>query len=277
MKNNNAIVFLLNAQLKDIHNFRQSISLLYNNYLVKYPDCDIICFHEGNFPQEEIKILQDTFPLPLIFQELSFKLPDYNADILNEIPEFVTHPLFPEAKGFGMGYRHMCRFYAGEIFKQDILQNYKYVWRLDTDSFILEPITSDPFIDMSSGDSIYGYINIQHDHPEMVKGLWELAAEYFQHEPSDIFDSTNRETHFRRVYYTNFEIFDMSWFRQNAYQNFYNYIDQNAGIYKYRWGDHAIRYLALHGLNVQHKCLFFKDIVYHHGERYHNRHLVNNF
>ena len=275
-KNKNAIVFLLNAANKDINNFRQSLPLLHHHYLAKH-NCEVICFYEKNFPKEEIEFLTDNSPAPLIFQEVDFKMPNYAKDLLESIPDFVPHPLFPQVPGFPMGYRHMCRFYAGEIFKQELLDDYEYVWRLDTDSFILQAIEGNVFEDMSNANAVYGYINIQHDHPKMVKGLWELAATYFKPSSSSIFTPEAREKHFQRVFYTNFEIYNMKWFKGAAYQDFYNHIDNSAGIYKYRWGDHAIRYLGLHGLGAKDKCLFFKDIVYQHGEVYHNRRIVNNF
>ena len=48
MKSKNAIVYLLNDNEKDKHNFRSSIGLLIKNYLNNFP-CDVVCFHEKGF------------------------------------------------------------------------------------------------------------------------------------------------------------------------------------------------------------------------------------
>lgn len=130
---------------------------------------------------------------------------------------------------------------------------------------------------MNRNKAIYGYINIQHDHPAVIKDLWEISEKYFRKiNKSKIFDET-KDFHYRRVFYTNFEILDLQWFKSNEYQSFYNYLDATGGIYMHRWGDHIIRYIALNSLESKDKFLFFKDIVYQHGEIYHNREIINTY
>lgn len=271
---NNCIVILLNNNEKDISFFKKSFPFLNENYIKNNP-CDIILFHEKDFPKEEINLIKE-YKNDVIFHELSFNLPDYSEDTLKQIPTFYPHPDFPAALGFSIGYRHMCRFFAGEIFKLEILKKYKYVWRLDTDSFIVEPVNYNVFDKMKEKKSIYGYINIQNDHIKMVEKLWETCESYFSGlSKNNIFQ--NKESHFRKVFYTNFEIFDMDWFRSQDYQNFYKYIDETAGIYKHRWGDHVLRYIALNCLASKSDFLFFDDIKYFHSEMYHNREFYDNF
>lgn len=277
MNNKNAIVYLLNNNEKDKNNFRSSIGLLIKNYLNKFP-CDVICFHEKDFDKNEIKLIQDNVKIDIFFEEIEFNLPDYSQEILNQIPEYYPHPDFPECQGFSLGYRHMCRFFAGEIFKQEILKDYDYIWRLDTDSFILEQINNNVFMQMSNNNFNYGYINIQNDHEGVIKKLWETCYEYFK-TLGDFkqFFEIDKDKHYKKVYYTNFEIFKMSWFRNDEYQSFYKFIDESAGIYKYRWGDHVLRYIALNCLSDPSKCLFYKDIKYYHSELYFNRQFSDTF
>ena len=272
----NAIVYLLNNSEEDKNHFKISLNNLINFYLNDYP-CDVICFHEKDFCKYEIANLTKTFKINLIFQEISFEIPNYNTDILAEIPEYFPHPQDSNHIGFSMGYRHMCRFFTGEIFKQNILKDYKYIWRLDTDSFILDKIKSDVFLDMNKNNSIYGYINIQHDHPAVIKDLWEISEKYFKKINKDKIFNNEKEFHYRRVFYTNFEIFNLEWFNSSEYQLFYKYLDETAGIYKYRWGDHIIRYIALNSLENKDRFLFFKDIIYQHGNIYHNTEIINTY
>ena len=275
----NAVVYLLNNHPKDINNFRLSIQYLVNNYLFSFP-CDLIFFHESDFPQNEIELISNSlskFYFNFKFVKIDFCIPAYSDEILKEIPDFFPHPDFPECQGFSIGYRHMCRFFAGEIFKHPELQSYNFVWRLDTDSFILNKFGYDVFEKMNTNNSIYGYINIQNDNEGVIKNLWPSCSKYFNSiNKNNIFENDS-EFHFRKVFYTNFEIFNMSWFKSEEYQSFYNYIDESAGIYKYRWGDHVIRYIALNSLVDKDKLLFFNDIDYFHSERYFNREYSNSF
>jgi hypothetical protein len=275
--NNNCIVVLLNNQQEHILNFRKNLELLFLNYLQNNP-CNLVCFHESNFPIDEIEYLKNNYSINFIFQDINFKVPEYPSEIMLQIPKFVPHPYFPNAQGFGLGYRHMCRFFSGEMFKHPILQNYQYVWRLDTDSFILQKIDYNVFDRMKSNDSLYGYINIQHDHIKMLINLWETCEEYFNSiDKNHIFQKDQMNLHFCRVFYTNFEIFNLEWFKSKDYQDYYEYIDKTGGIYIYRWGDHAIRYLGLNSLVDKKRLLFFNDIVYQHQKIYHNNEILDNF
>jgi hypothetical protein len=268
----NAIVILLNNQEKDIFFFRKSFPFLIKNYLSKFP-CKLILLHESDFPAEEKELIWNYYcenlkDCNLDFFQIDFKIPDHPKNIIDKIPEYVPHPDFPNANGFGMGYRHMCRFFAGDIFKLDILKDYKYVLRLDTDSFLVD-VKYNLFDRMASTESKYGYINIQYDHPKLIDELWSFSKDYFKEK--EIYTDVFKPPHIGRVFYTNFEIFDMDFFKQPDYMDFFNKIDESGGIYLYRWGDHCIRYIALNCLLEKSKMLFFNDVDYFHSERYYNR------
>ena len=276
--NKSAIVYLLNNAAKDIFNFRQSINLLYNNYYKLFP-CDILCFYEANFPAEELSYLKNELSeISVSFHKIDFIMPQYSEEQTKLIPEYFPHPDFPDARGFSMGYRHMCRFFAGTIFSLPILSKYQYIWRLDTDSFILSPISYNIFDRLKNNNSIYGYINIQHDHPGTIKNLWEISKKYFTAINKDsIFQPPNITYHKNRVFYTNFEVFDMEWFRSKDYMDYFNFIDSTAGIYQYRWGDHSIRYIGLNSLVETDKLYFYHDIHYFHQKEYLNNRISHTF
>jgi hypothetical protein len=48
------------------------------------------------------------------------------------------------------------------------------------------------------------------------------------------------------LYYTNFEICRVKAFSESLYMNLFDHIVRVQGIYKYRWGDHIIRYAGIH-------------------------------
>lgn len=154
-----------------------------------------------------------------------------------------------------------------------ILSKYKYIWRLDTDSFLLSDINYNVFDKLYNSQAIYGYINIQHDHPKVVQNLWELSEIYFKHNQYNITDKLEKN----RMFYTNFEVLDKEWFLQDEYQNYYKYIDNIGGIYTNRWGDAPIRYIALQSLTQKEKLYFYHDIRYFHQREYYNTEVIETF
>ena len=184
---NPCIVYLAQNTKKDLQYGRdsrsmleKSLDLLYLNYnnQFKHP---IIIFHEGDFKisdqeavikgREEIK-----------FQEIQFELPSFLD--LKEIPEMWDGI-------FGMGHRHMCRFYGLLIF--DILRDMGYDWffRMDDDSFIHSKINYDLFQYMMDHGYDYGYrVDIQ--EPQRTSyGFSETVLAYLKSErikPYTFFD-----------------------------------------------------------------------------------------
>lgn len=275
---NSAIVYLLNNHPKDISNFRMSLEFLLNNYYINFPT-DIICFYEYDFPKEELSFLSSRLSsISIQFCPIQFKIPPYSTEIRVNIPDYYPNPDYPNAIGFSLGYRHMCRFFSGEIFHNPYLTKYKYIWRLDTDSYILSKIEYNVFDKLKQNNAIYGYVNIQHDHPGVIKGLWECSEEYFKRINKDhIFRPDQIHKHKNRVFYTNFEIYDMDWFKKDPYQDYYKYIDTIGGIYTGRWGDASIRYIALQSLAEPNELYFYNDIRYFHQQEFFNTQIINTF
>jgi hypothetical protein len=71
-----------------------------------------------------------------------------------------------------------------------------------------------------------------------------------------------------KLYYTNFEICNLDWFKNSNYDRFYNYIDKIGGIYTSRWGDHIIRYLGVNMLMPEENKFPIYNIAYKHGATY---------
>lgn len=84
------------------------------------------------------------------FEKVNFDtLP--NGLIQDQIPKYFPHPTLWVGPvgygdpGFSIGYRHMCRFFSGEIYKHPALEEYDYYMRLDRDSLFLSEVDFDCF------------------------------------------------------------------------------------------------------------------------------------
>ena len=136
---NAAIVYM--TRKNDLWIFKHSINFLYSNFN-KEANYPVIVFYD-DLTKPDIANLLTEFSIAfgympnIKFEKLEFTLPEG----ISEDPARYTLPLTQ----FRMGYRHMCRFYGGQIFNHPALAKYKWYMRLDSDSFILSKISRDPF------------------------------------------------------------------------------------------------------------------------------------
>ena len=268
----NAIVYLVRSSEKDIEEFVESIRSL-ENFFFKNNPADIICFHEKTL-NNYIPTINNRINTNIKYIEIEFSIPDSNKNL--EIPEFYPHPTHGNGPiayghpGFTLGYRHMCRFFAGEIFKNQNLNEYKFIMRMDTDSKILRPVQYNVFDYMLSNNKYYGFIAdaVQLDNPKVCENLSSGALDWFNLNKSACLKQPIKDIEEHRIYYTNFEICDLNWFKNSKYLDFYDFIDHLGGIYTNRWGDHVIRYLGVNMLMEDVNKYPIYNIAYQHGATY---------
>ena len=250
----NAVIIYLSRK-QDINDLKKSLKLLhkYFNKRFNYP---IIIFHD-DFSEEDKQILLREYS-NIKFEYIKFK-----------IPSWIDKTKLYHKR---LGYNHMCRFFSGELFKHSAIQNYDWYWRLDSDSYLRAHINYDIFKFMEKKKYIYGYLGepLIKEKPALVKELWVFTKKYIKDnnlQPSYLYEYLDKDGNWdRSLYYTNFEISNLDFWRSNAYTKYYNAIDQNGGIYYHRWGDHVIHFLALSMLVDQNKIYCFNDIDYSHQD-----------
>ena len=234
----NAIVYLVRSTQADVYDFIRCLNSVHDNLAPYINDFDVLCFHETSFAPFMPQITANSL-LPIIFHELPefANLPDYYKEI--DIPTvYHTHDL---------GYRYMCRFFSGSIFNLEILRQYRYYLRLDSDSLLSQKIEHNLFREMDESNTYYGHrenaVNI--DPHWCSEGIRELTKTFVLSR-SDIptytpIDSIQRGY----IYYNNFEICLIDWFRSSPYQDFFKYIDMSGKIMTKRFGDALIRYFGV--------------------------------
>lgn len=258
----NCIIYLVRSTDEDVEMLNQSLALLEENLLKFTSNTDVLIFVENTFTDLNDKVQTN---LDLKYYLVEFDVPDYPEEIANQIPEFFPHPTHGNGPvawghpGFSMGYRHMCRFFSGEMYKQSVIRKYDYYLRLDTDSFIHTPLNYDIFAWAKNNHCDYGFIApaVQTDNPKVIEGLWEFANELY---PNNIPEGM--------MFYTNFELGKVDWFLTSPYMEFYNKIDQHGGIYTKRWGDAPIKFLGINLFMPQENIQSVAGFTYQHGAVY---------
>ena len=142
---------------------------------------------------------------------------------------------------------------------QPVMKQFDFAWTLDTDGYYPAPLNTDYMQVMHDENKIYAYSHTSRDQPSAVQHFWELTRGYLEHKNITVMDTPTlrhltdalvmRDTfwnEWNRVLFMNdVEIVRLSWFRNDPYQDFFNYIDSLGGWWLYRWGDHGVRTLAV--------------------------------
>jgi len=253
-----AAVYYL-AETSRLFRLYSSVTSLYHSFLHSF-DYPVIVFHEANLCGEEIRRkLRKHVNVRLFFQEVQFGIPGHvNASAVIFNIKCLSH----------IGYRHMCRFHAKQVYEQAILVGLEYVWRLDDDSLLPASINYDLFAFMQRYRYQYGYIKIHRDSYDCTTGLWEAAKHYQKLKllESPYFDSWTEP----KIFYNNFEISALSLWMSKQYQDYINYIDLLGGIYYHRWGDAPIKSIAVTLFLHEQGTHLFADVTYQHGNFFKN-------
>lgn len=258
---NPVIVYLSRSNERDIKNLKRSLNFLdvnFNNQF-NYP---VVIFHE-DFDSDLIKKIRKNTRSCIKFIKVKFELPDFLSK--KEIDECIKNKI--DNWHFLMGYRHMCRFFCRSFF--DILadNNYDWYWRLDTDSFLLSKINYDIFLFMEKNKYLYGYMVRLTECEEAAKDLSNHTNKFIKNnkiKPKFLSEYTRNGKWDRSYYYTNFEISRIDFWRSPEYIKYFDYLDRTGGIYKYRWGDAAIHFIALSMFVEKQQIHQFNDVAYWH-------------
>lgn len=249
---NSCIYYLINNREVDIKRLISSLECLDRNFLKNYPYPVVLGYED--LSQEDMDMISSKIKVKHFFHKLSFELPNYSAQISEQIPvRFKGH--WDESAFFSMGYRHMCRFFSGEMYKYEFFEKVKYLMRMDCDSYFTDEVKYDPFARMSKKKAVYGYQGVETDMDYVIEGLHEFCCKILPQ---------NSKLPYNNMFQTHFEIVDFQWFKTGDYMNFYNKIDETGNIYIKRWGDAPIKYQGVMGLVLPEQLLKL-DLPYRHG------------
>eukprot|EP01059_Diplonema_ambulator_P029952 TRINITY_DN499_c0_g1_i12.p1 TRINITY_DN499_c0_g1~~TRINITY_DN499_c0_g1_i12.p1 ORF type:complete len:638 (+),score=180.87 TRINITY_DN499_c0_g1_i12:1203-3116(+) len=270
----NGVIIYMDSKRKPIE---KALALVQENFLACWP-YPVHVFKEGVTQKYKDNIRAVTTSR-VTFTEIGhlFDIPPNNITMgtLNFWIDVMKY-----GRGHHFGYRMMCRFFSGIFAQYTFLKQYDYYWRLDTDSWIREPVLVDPFRHMVVKKCRYGHVSRQHADMEAVtRRLYPTVLEWAEERnvaEENITRLNRRVTsntgeYKRAMYYNNFEIASVPWITGDDYTSFFNYLDYTDGFMKYRWGDAPVRTLAVHlMINDTEICDFEPYLPYHHG-RYKNK------
>ncbi|KAI6028423.1 glycosyltransferase family 15 protein [Pisolithus orientalis] len=173
---------------------------------------------------------------------------------------------------YGGTYRNMCRFNSGFFYRQELLQKYRYYWRVEPDVKYFCDIDYDPFLLMQDQNKVYGFTVSLYEYEATIPTLWQTVKEFVDENPEllpadnafSFISDDGGLTYNRCHFWSNFEIGDMDFWRGEAYSKFFDYLDSKGGFYYERWGDAPVHSLGAALFANKSQIHFFNDIGYRH-------------
>ncbi|KIY68545.1 glycosyltransferase family 15 protein [Cylindrobasidium torrendii FP15055 ss-10] len=174
--------------------------------------------------------------------------------------------------GGSVSYRNMCRFNSGFFYKHELLLPYRYYWRVEPDVQFFCDIEYDPFRFMQDEGKIYGWTISLLEWEATIPSLWTAVKEFITRNPQYLHEDNAMEfvsadggaTYNQCHFWSNFEIADMEFWRGEAYEAFFQYLEAKGGFYYERWGDAPVHSIAAALFAPRDKLHFFRDIGYRH-------------
>lgn len=276
-----------------------SLDKLYENYNHKFRQ-SIIIFHEGDFTFEDQCELSKGRP-EITFHEIEFKIPEFLDK--SKVPDVWVSSAGKAYGEWGLGHRHMCRFYTIQVF--DLLSELGYDWvcRFDDDSILHSPIEYDLFEYMESHNLEYGYRVDSQEPYRLTEGFSEALHNYidkFTIEPTFFHEhvwAPNLKDTFRNYYYqllslrwplkknnlriagkydnwgyfNNFFISKIAFWKSDPVQHFLHHFDQMGASHILHWNDLILQSAAVQIFMDKKKVHKFEDWTYEHATIRHGK------
>jgi mannosyltransferase len=179
-----------------------------------------------------------------------------------------------------LSYHQMCRWNSGLFYKHPALANTQYYWRVEPKVHFFCDVDYDVFRFMQDNNKTYGFTINLYDAPASIPTLWPETMKFMADHPEYIHennaigwltDSVRRPEHTREAngystchFWSNFEIADMSFWRSQPYEDYFNHLDRAGGFFYERWGDAPVHSIALGLFEDKHRIHWFRDIGYQH-------------
>ncbi|KAJ2726647.1 alpha 1,2-mannosyltransferase 2.4.1 [Coemansia sp. Benny D115] len=231
-----------------------------------------IMLNDEDFTDEFITQVRAVTKAPVYFG----KLPKSHWDM----PEYVTEEKVSEALeynkdrylyGGSLSYRKMCRFQSGFIHKHPLLKNLDYYWRIEPSVHYYCDIPYDPFRYMRDNKLVYGFTITPMESKLTVETLWKTTGEWMLQNPDLLPEKSfmhwvvNEKAKYTLCHFwSNFEIVDLSFYRSEAYESYFQHLDRSGGFFYERWGDAPVHSMAAALLLRKEQIHWFEDIGYHH-------------
>jgi len=242
---------------------KMNLELLYKNFNNKYKYPVLVFTFGKQFSKRFIGSIHKKIDPTIKFIELEQpKTPSHVKE--NEL--FFNRKEIPYVKKsfskLRVGYLHTNYFVCGKIMDHPEMQKYDLALKMDDDTFFIQEIGYDILEFAKDNDYKFASFAIKKYDSERNKqcqiGLRELVKEYIKENSIEcgvINKALDKDGNWDSICPYHPSIWDLSIFKNQNWKNWWNYIDESGGIYKYRWGD-----LEIHSLYMR---MYYSDSAWY--------------
>lgn len=174
--------------------------------------------------------------------------------------------------GDSESYRNMCRYESGFFYRHPLMMKYEYYWRVEPSIEIFCDVEYDPFVFMKENNKVYGWTISLREYFETIPTLWDTTKKFIKANPKavaknnlmDWISDDKGETYNLCHFWSNFEIGKLDFWREGAYADYFDFLDQSGGFFYERWGDAPIHSIGAALFAEKDQVHFFSDIGYYH-------------
>ncbi|KAI0483122.1 glycosyltransferase family 15 protein [Xylariaceae sp. FL0804] len=174
--------------------------------------------------------------------------------------------------GDSISYRHMCRFESGFFYRQPLMMNYEWYWRVEPSIELFCDVHYDPFRYMAENKKKYSFVLSLYEYVDTIPTLWDSVKKFMKNHPEHIADNNSMgflsddggDNYNFCHFWSNFEVGNLDWLRSKAYTDFFESLDKDGGFFYERWGDAPVHSIAAGLLLEKDEIQFFNDIAYYH-------------
>ncbi|KAL4212615.1 hypothetical protein CU097_003731 [Rhizopus azygosporus] len=140
-----------------------------------------------------------------------------------------------------LSYHQLLRYHAGFFFHHPLLRDVEYTWRVEPGADYSCKIDQDLFLVMKEQGKKLGFVITMKEAPQTIPTLWTRVNEFREIYPQYVLDLnstiypwiySDREDDYNYCHFwTNFQLADLSFFRSEAYQKYFEYLDKTGNFF----------------------------------------------
>ncbi|GAA5814972.1 hypothetical protein MFLAVUS_008476 [Mucor flavus] len=232
-----------------------------------------IIYTDQELSEEYMELASSLTQSTVRFERVQRDLYGYNENTDLQRAAQARNDLNTTMFGNSEDYRFQSRFMAGTIYRHALMQELDYSWRFEAGTEYLCPVDTDPFQYMFENKKTTSFSVALYEYRETIPTLYQSVLDFAKEHQDWIQSTSNPESLWHFIldesnifngchFWNNFQIADVSFYRGEKYQQFFNYLDQKNGIFYERWGDPIIQSMGAVMFLTKQDIHFWDDIGY---------------